>query len=57
MFVALEKTRLAGVVEACEAAHLDLTEEELKEIRNVIDTADVVVGLRYNSSMEASLAA
>lgn len=47
--------RTSGVKEAIEARDVELSDEELKEIRTVIDAAEVV-GLRYNSHMEGGLA-
>lgn len=47
-------TRPAGVKESIEAAFVSFTEEELKEIREIIDSTTIIGG-RYNSHMEGSL--
>ncbi|KAK4705045.1 hypothetical protein P7C70_g1167, partial [Phenoliferia sp. Uapishka_3] len=48
-------TRPDGVKEAAAAAFVKLSPEELKEIRETVDNADVV-GLRYHAGVEHTLA-
>ena len=48
------QTRPEGVREAAEAAYVELSSADLKEIREVLDNA-VVIGGRYNAHAASSL--
>lgn len=49
------QTRPEGVLEAAEGANITLTDAELKEIRVVVDGADITGG-RYHAGVEHTLA-
>lgn len=47
-------TRPEGIKESIQGANVSFTEEELKEMRAIIDET-AIIGGRYNSHMEGSL--
>lgn len=47
-------TRTAGVQECIDAASIELTDDEYKQLRQVIESADIVGG-RYHPAAEATL--
>jgi hypothetical protein len=49
------QTRVEGIIEAAEASNVKLSQEELDEIREVINSARIVGG-RYNAHAEGALA-
>lgn len=49
------QTRVEGIIEAAGASNVKLSQEELNEIREVINGAKIVGG-RYNAHAEGALA-
>lgn len=49
------QTRVEGVIEAAGASNVKLSQEELEEVREVINGTKIIGG-RYNSHLEGALA-